>query len=122
MKKFIYYLRIILFIVYLTGLFLLIDRLFTIRPFGALFFITSLIYSFIMILSILSKKKAFLDAISYNILSIGLYLYTVVLCYITITSSKLTVMNNNIYYKNNFILMIVLLIGLIVYTIELNKE
>lgn len=122
MKKFIYYLRIILFIVYLTGLFLLIDRLFTIRPFGALFFITSLIYSFIMILSILSKKKAFLDAISYNILSIGLYLYTVVLCYITITSSKLTVMNNNIYYKNNFILMIILLIGLIVYTIELNKE
>ena len=122
MKKFIYYLRIILFIVFLISLFLLIDKLFTIRPFGALFFIIGLIYSLIMILTILSKKKAFLDAISYNILNIGVYLYTTVLCYITVTSSKLTVLNNNFYYKNNFILMIILFIGLIIYTIELNKE
>ena len=75
-----------------------------------------------MILSILSKKKSFIDAISYNILSIGVYLYTGVLCYITNISSKLTIMNNDIYYRNNFILMIILFIGLILYTIELNKE
>ncbi len=122
MKKIIYYSRITLFIVYLIGLFLLIDKLFTIRPFGLIFFIVSLIYSFVMILTILSKKKSYFNAISYNILSIGVYLYTVLLCYITLTSSKLTVMNNDIYYKNNFILMIILLLGLILYTIELNKE
>ena len=122
MKKIIYYIRIILFIAFLIALFLLIDKLFTLQPFGSIFFILSLIYSFIMILSILSKKKSFIDAISYNILSIGVYLYTGVLCYITNISSKLTIMNNDIYYRNNFILMIILFIGLILYTIELNKE
>lgn len=122
MKTILYYIRIFLFILFLISLFLLIDKLFTIKPFGSLFFITSLFYSFIMILSILSKKKAFILAISYNILSISVYLYTSALCYITTISSKLTVMNNNAYYKNNFILMIILLIGLIYYTIELNKE
>lgn len=122
MKKAIYYIRIILFIAFLISLFLLIDKLFTLQPFGSIFFILSLIYSFIMILSILSKKKSFIDAISYNILSIGVYLYTGVLCYITNISSKLTIMNNDIYYRNNFILMIILFIGLILYTIELNKE
>ena len=122
MKKAIYYIRIILFIAFLISLFLLIDKLFTLQPFGSIFFILSLIYSFIMILSILSKKKSFIDAVSYNILSIGVYLYTGVLCYITNISSKLTIMNNDIYYRNNFILMIILFIGLILYTIELNKE
>ena len=122
MKKIIYYIRITLFAIFLIALFLLIDTLFTIKPFGSIFFIISLIYSFIMILSILSKKKSFTEAISYNILSIGVYLYTGVLCHITTINSKLTIMNNDIYYRNNFILMIILFIGLILYTIELNKE
>lgn len=122
MKKIIYYTRIILFTLYLISLFLLIDRLFTIKPLGSIFFMINIIYSFIMILSIISKKKSFLDAIYYNILNIAVYLYMIVLSYITLTSSKLTVLNNNFYYKNNFILMIILFFGLILYTIELNKE
>ena len=75
-----------------------------------------------MILTILSKKKTFVDAISYNLLSIAIYLYIIALCYLTITSSKLTILSNSIYYKNNFILLYMLFIGLIIYTIELNKE
>ncbi len=122
MKKIIYYARILLFIVYLLTIFILIDKIFTIKPLGSVYFILNLIYSFIVILSILSKKKAFINAISYNILSIAIYLYTVVLGYITYTSSKLTILNSISYYRNNFILMIILFLGLIAYTIELNKE
>ena len=122
MKKIIYYFRIILFGGYLLSLFILIDKVFSLKPYSSIYFILSLIYSFIMILSILSKKKAFLNAVSYNLLSIGIYLYTFVLSYITSTNSKLTIINNSLYYKNNFILMIILFIGLIIYTIELNKE
>ena len=122
MKKTLYYLRIILFIGYLICTFLLVDKIFTIKPFGSIYFILNLIYAFIMILTILSKKKIFVNAISYNILSIAIYLYTVTLCYITLTSSKLTILNNTTYYKNNYILMIILYIGVIFYTIELNKE
>ena len=122
MKKIIYYARILLFIVYLLTIFILIDKIFTIKPLGSVYFILNLIYSFIVILSILSKKKAFINAISYNILSIAIYLYTVVLGYITYTSSKLTILNSISYYRNNFILMIILFLGLIAYPIELNKE
>ena len=122
MKKIIYYFRIILFGGYLLSLFILIDKVFSLKPYSSIYFILSLIYSFIMILSILSKKKAFLNAVSYNLLSIGIYLYTFVLSYITSTNTKLTIINNSLYYKNNFILMIILFIGLIIYTIELNKE
>lgn len=122
MKKIIYYARIVLFIIYLLALFILIDKIFTIKTLGSIYFIVNLIYSFIVILSILSKKKVFINSISYNILSIAIYLYTVVLCYITYTSSKLTILNNISYYQNNFILLITLFLGLIVYTIELNKE
>ena len=122
MKKIIFYLRNILFIFYLLGTFWLIDSLFTIKPLGPIYFILCLIYSFIMILSLLSKKKSFLNAISYNILTIFIYLYTVALCYITTNSSKLTILSNALYYKNNFILLYLLFLGLILYTIELNKE
>ena len=99
MKKIIYYARILLFIVYLLTIFILIDKIFTIKPLGSVYFILNLIYSFIVILSILSKKKAFINAISYNILSIAIYLYTVVLGYITYTSSKLTILNSISYYR-----------------------
>lgn len=122
MKKLIYYLRNIFFTVFLIGTFLLIDKLFTIKPLGPIYFIMCLIYSFIIILSILSKKKSFLNAVSYNLLSIAIYIYTIALCYITNTSSKLTILSNSFYYKNNFILLYLLFIGLIIYTIELNKE
>ena len=122
MKKIVYYLRNIFFALYLISTFLLIDKLFNIKPLGPIYFILCLIYSFIMILSILSKKKSFVNALSYNLLSIAIYLYTVALCYITTISSNLTILSNSMYYKNNFILLYLLFIGLIIYTIELNKE
>ncbi len=122
MKKIIYYLKNIFFTIYLIGTFLLIDKLFTIKPLGPIYFIMCLIYSFIIILSILSKKKSFINAVSYNLLSITIYIYTIALCYITNMSSKLTILSNSFYYKNNFILLYLLFIGLIIYTIELNKE
>ena len=122
MKKIIYYLKNILFLFYLIGTFLLIDKLFTIKPFGLIYFLLCLIYSFIMILSILSKKKCFINAVSYNLLSISIYIYTIFLCYLTNMSSKLTILSNSAYYKNNFVLLYILFIGLIFYTIELNKE
>ena len=34
----------------------------------------------------------------------------------------ITILSNSLYYKNNFILLYLLFIGLIIYTIELNKE
>ncbi len=122
MKRIIYYLRIILFIIYLVTLFLLIDKVFTIKIFGSLFFIINIIYSILMILTILSKKKDYKNSISYNIVNIGVYLYVMLIYYITSISTKLEVLNNYNYFRNNFILIMILLMGLITFTIAMNEE
>ena len=122
MRKTIYYIRIILFIFYLLCMFLLIDKIYTINLIGSIFFVFNLIYSFFIILSILSKKEIFIYTISYNILNIGIYIYTFVLFYFAYLSSKLDIINNYIYYKNNFLILIVIMITQIIYTIYLNTE
>lgn len=122
MKKIPYYLRIILFIVYLISIFLLIDNLYKSNFISITYFSLNLIYSFITILSILSKKEVFKEVISYNILNIGIYLYTIMLYYITYSNSKLDILSNEIYFRNNFVLISILLIGITIYTLILNKE
>lgn len=122
MNKFLYYFRVALFIIYLIVVFALIDKIFAINIFVTIYFILNLIYSFIIILTILSKKNVFICNASYNILNIGIYLYTYVIYYIVHISSKLDIINNKIYYQNNFIFLIILILGITLYTIFLNKE
>ena len=120
--KIVYYIRMILFILYLFCMFLLIDKILTVNVLGTIFFILSLIYSFILILTFLSKKKIFIEAISYNILNIGLYVYLFIIFYMSLISSKLDILNNKIYFRNNFILLNILLLSLIAFSLYLNKE
>lgn len=122
MKKLIYILRIILFIIYLVCMFLLINKLHNPNIFSNVYFYLNLIYSFIIILSILSKKEIFSKTISYNILNIGIYIYTIMLYTITKANSVLDIITNTNYFKNNFCMMSILLIGIISYTLILNKE
>ena len=120
--KIIYYIRYVLFILYLLCMFLLIDKVLTINIYGSIFFLVSLIYSIFIILSILSKKKIFINTVSFNILNIGIYFYTFILYYFSHISSKLDILNNKSYYQNNFILITILLICLILFTIFLNID
>lgn len=122
MNKILYYIRTILFTIYLILVFLLIDKIFNINIFATIYFIINLIYSFIMILTIISKKDIFIHNPSYNILNIGIYLYTGMIYYFVHISSKLDILNNKIYYRNNFIFLIFLLVSIIIYTFLLNKE
>lgn len=122
MKKIIYYFRNILFVIYLITMFLMIDNIYKQNFFETLYFILNLIYSFIIILTILSKKKVFKNTISYNILNIGLYIYSMVLYKISTLNTRLEILNNQAYYQNNFIMISILLISLIVYSLIINKE
>lgn len=122
MKKIIYYFRNILFVIYLITMFLMIDNIYKQNFFETLYFILNLIYSFIIILTILSKKKVFKNTISYNILNIGVYIYSMVLYKISTLNTRLEILNNQVYYQNNFIMISILLISLIVYSLIINKE
>ena len=122
MKKILYYLRLLLFIPYLVIIFLLIDNLYKTSFLSIIFFLLNLIYSFIMILTILSKKKIYQETISFNFLNIGIYTYIFMLYRITSTNSILDIINNKTYFNNNYIMLSILLIGLTTYTIFLNNE
>ena len=122
MIKFLYYLKIFLFTCYLLILFLLIDKLYKNDIFTIIYFLLNIIYSFITILTIISKKESFKKTISYNILNIGIYIYTFIIYFTIINENKFNILNNKIYFQNNFILISILLIGLIYYTLNLNKE
>lgn len=122
MKKFLYYLRILLFITYLIIMFLLIDKIYLSNFISTLYFILNLLYSIIIILTILSKKEIFKTTISYNILNIGIYLYTILLFKITSTNTTLDIINNQTYFQNNFIMISLLVIGLSCYSLILNND
>lgn len=122
MKKILYYLRLLLFISYLVIIFLLIDNLYKTSFLSIIFFLLNLIYSFIMILTILSKKKIYQETISFNFLNIGIYIYIFMLYRITSTNSILDIINNKAYFNNNYIMLSILLIGLTTYAIFLNNE
>ena len=122
MKKILYYLRLLLFIPYLVIIFLLIDNLYKTSFLSIIFFLLNLIYSFIMILTILSKKKIYQETISFNFLNIGISLYIFMLYRITSTNSILDIINNKAYFNNNYIMLSILLIGLTTYAIFLNNE
>ncbi|MGN1352790.1 MAG: hypothetical protein ACI4WF_01850 [Bacilli bacterium] len=122
MKKILYYLRLLLFIPYLVIIFLLIDNLYKTSFLSIIFFLLNLIYSFIMILTILSKKKIYQETISFNFLNIGIYTYIFMLYRITSTNSILDIINNKAYFNNNYIMLSILLIGLTTYAIFLNNE
>ena len=122
MKKILYYLRLLLFIPYLVIIFLLIDNLYKTSFLSIIFFLLNLIYSFIMILTTLSKKKIYQETISFNFLNIGIYTYIFMLYRITSTNSILDIINNKAYFNNNYIMLSILLIGLTTYAIFLNNE
>lgn len=122
MKKIIYYLRIILFVLYLITMFLLIDKLYKTSFLSIIYYIFNIIYSIFIIISIISKKKIFKEIISYNLLNIGIYLYTFMLYKIIKDNSFLDIINNKVYFNNNYIMMSILLFGLTTYTLILNNE
>ena len=122
MKKILYYLRLLTFILYLIMIFLLIDNLYKSSFLSIIFFLLNLIYSFTMILTILSKKKIYQETISFNFLNIGIYIYIFMLYKITSSNSILDIINNKTYFNNNYIMLSILLIGLTTYSIFLNNE
>lgn len=122
MKKIIYYLRIILFVLYLITMFLLIDKLYKTSFLSIIYYIFNIIYSIFIIISIITKKKIFKNIISYNLLNIGIYLYTFMLYKIIKDNSFLDIINNKVYFNNNYIMMSILLFGLTTYTLILNNE
>ncbi len=122
MIKFINYLKTILFTVYLLILFLLIDKLYRPDFITITYFIINFLYALIIILSIISKKKVFKENVYYNIFNIGIYVYNIVIYYLVANNTRMEILNNQTYFRNNFLIVGSILIGLILYSLFLNGK
>ena len=122
MIKFINYLKTILFTVYLLILFLLIDKLYRPDFITITYFLMNFLYALIIILSIISKKKVFRENVYYNIFNIGIYVYNIVIYYLVANNTRMEILNNQTYFRNNFLIVGSILIGLILYSLFLNGK
>ena len=122
MKKFVFYLRVVIFILYLITVFLLINHLYNEQLIVNIYFLLNIIYSLLIILTLLSKKKIFRDSYSYNIVNIGIYIYTFVLYFVSKDATRIEIIKSEVYFRNNYIMLGLMLLGLIIYTLYVNHE
>lgn len=121
--KILYYLRLILFLTVLIIIFITIKNYIKIGLWGYLFLIMEFIYIIVILLTILSKNKIYQEDLLFNIMHIGTYIYQLILSYkmFTFKISSL-VLNSYRFYRNNYIILIILLFILMFYTILLYKD
>ena len=122
MKKFVFYLRVFIFILYLITVFLLINHLYNEQLIVNIYFLLNIIYSLLIILTLLSKKKIFKDSYSYNIVNIGIYIYTFVLYFVSKDATRIEIIKSEVYFRNNYIMLGSMLLCLIIYTLYVNHE
>lgn len=122
-NKVLYNLRIILFIVSLVCIFLTMKNYIKIGLWGYIFFLIEFIYICTILFTILSKKKIYLKDLSFNIMHLGTYLYQIIISFRMYDFKVSSLVNESfVFYKNNFIILSVLLITLIFYTIIMNND
>ena len=119
-QKILYYSRLFLFIISLILIFITIKNYVKIGLWGYIFFIIELIYILGMLITILSKREIYKNDLCFNIMHIGTYLYQIILSVRMFTFPlSLLVKESYIFYRNNYIILSVLLLTLIFYSLVL---
>lgn len=126
--KILYYLRLFLFLTVLVLIFINIKNYIKVGLWGYIFLTMEFIYITLILFTILSKRKIYQEDLVFNIMHIGSYMYQLILSF-KMFSFKLStlVLNSYKFYRNNYIILSILLFVLIIYTIALyddynNKE
>lgn len=122
-KKILYGIRIVSNILFLILLILMLPYIYQSSWQGVLFFSVVLIYIGILLWTLLTKKKSYQETMSYNLIMICIFFYFAlvtfrILCDVRIQSDLYMI--NIDYCKNNFFLMSLIIIGMILNTILLS--
>ncbi len=126
-QKVLYYLRLLLLLVSLIFIFLNIKNYLRIGIWGNIFFILEFFYIIAILITILSKRSLYMTDLSFNIMHIGTYLYQIILS-IRMVTYPISSLSEGSYsfYRNNCIILSILLLTLIFYSLvlygELNKK
>lgn len=122
-QKGLYYLRITMFNITLVLIFLTLKNYLRIGFLGYLFLLIEFVYIIIVLMTILSKKKLFKTDLAYNIMHLGTYLYQIILTSRMFSFKVSTLVKESFqFYRNNAVILNILLAILIFYSFVLYKD
>ena len=119
-NKIIYYLRIISLIFFVIFISLLLKIIFNSGIFGISFLIMCSLFILINIFTVLTRKEIYKKLISYNLISTALTFYLgiiVVKLYTDYRANSLMYTLNYDYFKTNFIIIDLVILGIILNTL-----
>ena len=119
-NKIIYYLRIISLIFFVIFVSLLLKIIFNSGIFGISFLIMCSLFILINIFTVLTRKEIYKKLISYNLISTALTFYLgiiVVKLYTDYRANSLMYTLNYDYFKTNFIIIDLVILGIILNTL-----
>ena len=114
-SKIVYYIKLILFITNFYFIFTMMHNILDARICGIIFIIAYLIYSFKVVLELLSKKERYKNDMIYNLMQIGMIVYTLVI-FIRCFFMKMYVTKfTMVYFNINYIILSILVLFIMVY-------
>lgn len=121
-RNIIYYSRYILFILHNFIVFQLLYIILRMKAFGIIYLILEIIYIIVIITQLLGAKLRYKREIIYNCMQIGFYIY-LILFFIKIRTNYITPSLSFIFLRNNFIVLSILLVIIMIYSkIIVNKR
>ena len=118
MKKFsniVYHIKLVLFIINFYFIFTMLHNILDVKIYGIIFMISYLIYSFKVVLELLSKKERYKNDIIYNFMQIGLIAYILVIAIKCIVAKIYVTRITLLYFNINYIILSVLVLFIMIY-------
>ena len=130
LKKIAYYLRLISVVLFVIFVCLLLNVVFNCGAFGISFLVMCSLFVLINIFTVLSRKDIYKELVSYNLISFALTFYLgiiVVKLYTDYRVHSTMYMINYDYFKTNFIIIDLVILGIIlntlfIYFYDIKKE
>lgn len=120
LKKLIYYLRIVSALLFIVFVCLLLDVILDCGIFGISFLVMCSLFVLINLFTVLSRKDIYKNLASYNLISAALTLYLgiiVIRLYTDYRANSLMYTLNYDYFKTNFIIIDLVILGIILNTL-----
>ena len=120
LKNIVYYLRIVSVVLFIVFICMLLKVIFNSGMFGISFLVMCSLFVLINIFTVLSRKRIYRDLISYNLISLALTFYLgiiVVKLYTDYRAYSMMYMRNYDYFKTNFIIIDLVILGIILNTL-----
>ena len=120
LKNITYYLRIISVVLFIVFVCLLLEVILDCNAFGISFLVMCSLFVLINIFTVLSIKDIYKELISYNLISIALCFYLGIIVFKLYTDYRANSLMYNInydYFKTNFIIIDLVILGIILNTL-----